>query len=656
MKEKTEKRPLIPAIKQAFAIKQGALPWSRAIGAGLCIGLPSLFGYAQGAAAEGMLAGIGGFAYLYAGKETYALRSRKLLGAAFGLAFAVALGTAAAPYPVPAAFLLGAIGGLATFLFGALSYKGPSALFFVLGFLLASHMPPDPDAAVFRGTLVLLGGLLAWAIGMAGWFVRPHGPETLAVRRLFAALAKLLDASGTGKFDGARHDALLALLDTESVFGSASELWRDTRHMRRLLLLFGEANVIFQQANRRTDSADGRFPPEWGRAVRGVADALRTGKPYLAAELPDDGHSEHRSLLASIRRLGAILDGEPARLPHPVRITRTSARSVLLGALDLHSIVFLLSVRFAVVLAASALIANAFRLGHAYWVPLSCAAVLLGSTAVATFHRAVQRSLGTFIGLLAASLILYAKPEGYVLIIANMLFTFCTELLIVRNYAFAILFITPNALLMAEASAPIADVASFAGARLANVVLGSVIGLLGVLLIGRKSASSRIPSLLGGTVRSLARLAAHLFMPGAPVSHEQNSRPARAMRTALANLTTVYATALGEVPRDERLLAAWQPAIWSAEQIGYVLTAYAKSRERPPIGDGELAKLLLAFEKLAQSAETGLPLADARMASPAPLPKLRCELEALGAALAAAAEAMPAGWRGPAEGRPPARS
>ncbi len=225
--------------------------------------------------------------------------------------------------------------------------------------------------------------------------------------------------------------------------------------------------------------------------------------------VPDDAQSH--ALLQSVLGLSAILEGAPDGGREGERMTGTPLQSIFLEAFDKNSLVFLLSLRFGIILTFAALAAHAFNLNRSYWVPLSCAAVMLGSTVIATFHRAIQRSLGTMIGILAASAILWAHPQGIVISLAIMLFSFFAELLIVRNYTLTMMFVTPNALLMAAAGSHIEHVGYFAGTRMADVVTGSLIGLAGVLILGRTSASSRIPYLMGRAIRSQSQLLAVLF-------------------------------------------------------------------------------------------------------------------------------------------------
>ena len=76
----------------------------------------------------------------------------------------------------------------------------------------------------------------------------------------------------------------------------------------------------------------------------------------------------------------------------------------------------------------AAFIAYFLDFERSYWVPLSCAAVMSGSTIIATFHRTVQRMFGTIIGLLIAGVILSVVHNGYIISLIILLLTFFTEI------------------------------------------------------------------------------------------------------------------------------------------------------------------------------------------------------------------------------------
>ncbi len=60
---------------------------------------------------------------------------------------------------------------------------------------------------------------------------------------------------------------------------------------------------------------------------------------------------------------------------------------------------------------------------------------------------------------------------------------------------------------------------------------------------------------------------------------------------------------MGEIPRNEEDLERWLPVIWAIDQFGYLLYSYTKVANRPELTDQELSKVLLIFEKMAQSAD-----------------------------------------------------
>ena len=132
------------------------------------LSIPGLIGLISGNLAYGLQAGIGGFTYLYVFNGPYAQRAKKLFFVLIGMTLSVGLGTLFAPHPFLAALIMGLIGAVGTFIFGALRIPGPAAVFFVLGFAMTAGMPVDPGLAPLRAGFVLIGGILAWLVGMAG--------------------------------------------------------------------------------------------------------------------------------------------------------------------------------------------------------------------------------------------------------------------------------------------------------------------------------------------------------------------------------------------------------------------------------------------------------------------------------------------------------
>jgi len=182
--------------------------------------------------------------------------------------------------------------------------------------------------------------------------------------------------------------------------------------------------------------------------------------------------------------------------------------------------------------------------------------------------------------------------------------TCITELFIVKNYGLAALFFTPSALLMAESTNPgMFSFSYFASARLIDVLVGVVIGLMGVLLVGRRSASSRVPHLITKTLRSQAQFLLILFSDQGNGFDASKSRERIKMQTNLVNLQTLHQTASGEVPVDHKSLEYYWAVIFNIGQLSYLLETCSKNDRRPILSDDNLAQLIFIFETMANATD-----------------------------------------------------
>ncbi|MEH7342978.1 FUSC family protein [Bacillus sp. JJ1532] len=591
-------------IKGAFTIKKSPFPWTRAISAGLSASLPVVIGILLGNFQFGLLAGVGGFSYLYVLNEPYPQRAKKVFFVLLGLSASIGLGTLTASSPLAFAILLGGIGAVGTFIFGALKIPGPASIFFVIVFAMTSVMPIDPSNAALRAGLVLLGGSLSWVVAMIGWFFDPHEPETKAVKRIYFELAALLHSIDTETFNEARERTLSALKDADATLLKGYVSWRSSNSFKRLYLLKELANVMWSDILEMYAEGNTKYLPELGESVKTLADSLDRKKKLNPLEIlqPEESDQAVEQLISRICEANAIMKESISKINQELKIIKPTFKRILIDAFDKHSIVFLSSLKYGFVLMAAAMIAFSFEFERSYWIPVSCGAVMLGSTIISTLHRAIQRSIGTTLGILAAVIILSLKPTPMTVALFIALLHFCTELLIVRNYAFAVTFITPNALLMAESTSHIHNLSYFATVRIIDILIGCAIGLIGVLLIGRQSASSRLLHLMAKTIRSQSQLLFSLFSENNEVIYVE-SKEQNKMRTNLVNLRTVYSTALGEIPANKKWLEYLSPAIFSMEQLGQLLDLCSKNAQRPILSDESLAQFLFVFETMANTLE-----------------------------------------------------
>lgn len=124
------------------------------------------------------------------------------------------------------------------------------------------------------------------------------------------------------------------------------------------------------------------------------------------------------------------------------------------------------------------IIGHLLHFDNTYWISIATVAIIQGRNFEHVRQRNMHRILGTFIGIGFAWLILWFNPEKIVMIVIITILQFIVELLIVRNYGLAVVFITPLTLLLAETGSEIHhNVENLMHARVIDTIIGSLIGL-----------------------------------------------------------------------------------------------------------------------------------------------------------------------------------
>ncbi|WP_276483132.1 FUSC family protein [Paraflavitalea pollutisoli] len=128
----------------------------------------------------------------------------------------------------------------------------------------------------------------------------------------------------------------------------------------------------------------------------------------------------------------------------------------------------------------SILVGHLLHLNFPYWLPISCAAVMQGVSLQHVWQRSFHRILGTFVGLGFAWLLLQLHMTPLNICLSILVLQFIIEVLVVRHYALAVIFITPLTLFLAEAGGSLIDSPNqLITLRFLDITLGSLIGALG---------------------------------------------------------------------------------------------------------------------------------------------------------------------------------
>ncbi len=152
----------------------------------------------------------------------------------------------------------------------------------------------------------------------------------------------------------------------------------------------------------------------------------------------------------------------------------------------------------------SYLVALLIGLENPYWVPISCTAILQGATFRQVWHRQIHRIIGTAIGLVVAALIFSLPINQWELALWIFVLQFFIELLIVRNYGLAVIFITPLTIIMAGAAMEDMLSERLVYFRLVDITLGSLIGFMGGWVIHHPHFFKKIEARIRHTRSSAA--------------------------------------------------------------------------------------------------------------------------------------------------------
>lgn len=142
------------------------------------------------------------------------------------------------------------------------------------------------------------------------------------------------------------------------------------------------------------------------------------------------------------------------------------------------------SVVIGVAVGVSLLLAQLLQLERPYWVPVSCLAVIQGASLRAAWNRQTHRIVGTAVGLLVAWGLMSLPLDKWSIALTVTALAFIIEVMVVRHYGTAAVFITPLTIFLADAahfglSSPNAIIV----ARFYDTVLGCVVGMIGAICL-----------------------------------------------------------------------------------------------------------------------------------------------------------------------------
>jgi uncharacterized membrane protein YccC len=509
--------------------------WPVAVRAAVSTAVPVVVGSAAGNVGAGLIATLGAFTSRFGVDRPYLNRGVQLAVVSVALAAAVTVGAWAARVPWLGVVVVSLVAVAAVWLCNALAVGPPGAYVFALACAAGVGVSAAGLAPWQLGVLVLSGGALAWLVQMAGVVLDRRHPERAAVSAAGAAVADYVEAVGSPTETVARHRAATALHGAWNALISFQPVGQSDGTLQRLRAVNHSLHVLFTDSMSATAVGDGPS-----------ADAADTARRLAALRLAPE----------------EIATRPTDRVP----LGRPPAHTLLKRALRPGSHIRHVMVRVAVAAPLAGAAATLIGIGHAYWAIAAAVLVLhQGADRSRTLRRGADRLVGTWIGLVLAAGILWWHPQGWWLALILALLQLVIELLVVRHYALASVFITAAALTIATGSHRV-DVAELLLARGSDTLVGCAVGVAVFLVGSRFQESDRLLVAIAATVDAVAVTVPHL-------ADDTASLAARTARRDL-QLTTIGMrdaadAAAGGSVRLQATGRRLQPAVAAAEHLAY---------------------------------------------------------------------------------------
>jgi uncharacterized membrane protein YccC len=191
---------------------------------------------------------------------------------------------------------------------------------------------------------------------------------------------------------------------------------------------------------------------------------------------------------ASSAALAVVIGGVGYARPRARRHHDSKRSTRMSSALTRPAVRMTTAARFGIAVVVSGTIPTITGLGHPYWAMVAAVAAVSGPDVTSRLARAGHRVLGTLAGVMVATAILGLALPPLAIIAVVAFLQIGAELVVGRNYALALMFVTPLALLMVELAHHI-DAMTLVRDRAFETLLGAMAGI--VITMIEHTATSR---------------------------------------------------------------------------------------------------------------------------------------------------------------------
>lgn len=520
------------------------------------------------------------------------------------------LGTLTATTPLVFGMTLLIVTVIPFYIFTALKIAGPSSTFFIVTFSLPINLPIAPEEALYRGFAILVGGVLATMMVLITILLSKNKAEEQAIQNDFKLIFKLLHAyNDKSAFSQVAKTAVDSFKASDKLLiTSTSSNDKLSRRFQKLLLLHTSAQGIYSELLELN-----------AKQIRPLPDELIEMMDHIIAQLDNSDENvrywrkevtvseEFQNLFNHILKIDEMVHANEARIAYEADMRKPLYSKRIYQNLTLDSIVFRNTLRYAAIMMIAIFIALMFDFEKAYWIPLSAHTVLLGTSTIHAIERGMARGLGTILGVLVLSVILLFSIPTPVAVILMGIAALFTEALVGANYTIAVVFITIQVILMNGLASQNLTI-NIAFPRVIDVAMGIVIAIIGLFVLGQRTASALLPYVMAEVVRKEATLFHYLFSENQYKDDVYQKNTAMNLSVKLNNMTQVYNAANGELFSDKTLIQNYYPSLFALEEISFMLNRAMANEDRLTINEQLMGEYLATFENIAKHLELNTEL------------------------------------------------
>ncbi|CEZ61865.1 Putative Probable membrane protein [Staphylococcus aureus] len=550
--------------------------------------IPAIIGYLCGNFQFGLLVATGTLAHIYVFKGPSRSKLRTVIICNLAFAICMMLGTLTAKTPLVFGMTLLIVTVIPFYIFTALKIAGPSSTFFIVTFSLPINLPIAPEEALYRGFAILVGGILATMMVLITIVFSKNKAEEQAIQNDFKLISKLLhtynDKSAFLQVAKTAVDSFKA--SDKLLITSTSSNDKLSRRFQKLLLLHTSAQGIYSELLELN-----------AKQIRPLPDELIEMMDHIIAQLDNSEENvrywrkevtvteEFQNLFNHILKIDEMVHANEARIAYEADMRKPLYSKRIYQNLTLDSIVFRNTLRYTAIMMIAIFIALMFDFEKAYWIPLSAHTILLGTSTIHAIERGMARGLGTILGVLVLSVIL--------------LFSIPTPV--------AVIFITIQVILMNGLASQNLTI-NIAFPRVIDVAMGIVIAIIGLFVLGQRTASALLPNVMAEVVRKEATLFHYLFSENQYKDDVYQKNTAMNLSVKLNNMTQVYNAANGELFSDKTLIQNYYPSLFALEEISFMLNRAMANEDRLTINEQLMGEYLAIFENIAKHFELNTEL------------------------------------------------